>query len=32
MCNEEWQLLGTATDRVEHEGRIDGVTANWYGY
>ena len=23
----EWQLLDTATDRVEQEGCIDGVTA-----
>jgi hypothetical protein len=26
-----WQLPDTATDRVEQEGRIDGVVATWYG-
>ena len=27
----EWQLLDTATDRVEQEGCIDGMAATWYG-
>jgi hypothetical protein len=27
-----WQLLDTATERVEQEGRIDGVVADRYGY
>ena len=27
-----WQLLDTATGRVEQEGRIDGVAATLYRY